>query len=75
MNHVYRFVWSEAHCAWVAVAEIVKGRSKRSSGTFGATKGAKPLQTHALLSIEIAQHAARRFPVQASVSDVHCVVQ
>ena len=49
MNHVYRFVWSEAHSAWVAVAETVKGRGKRSSGTFGAAKGAKPLNLAMLL--------------------------
>ena len=37
MNHIYRLVWSEIANTWVAVAEIAKGRGKRSS-----TVGARP---------------------------------
>ncbi|MDO8466312.1 MAG: GLUG motif-containing protein [Gallionella sp.] len=36
MNHIYRLVWSEIANIWVAVAEIAKGRGKRS-GTVGAS--------------------------------------
>lgn len=30
MNHIYRVVWSEARNAWIAVAEITRGRGKVS---------------------------------------------
>jgi filamentous hemagglutinin family protein len=36
MNHIYRLVWSEIANTWLAVAEIAKGRGKRSS-TVGAS--------------------------------------
>ncbi|OGS81242.1 MAG: hypothetical protein A2Z94_03050 [Gallionellales bacterium GWA2_55_18] len=36
MNHIYRLVWSEIANTWAAVAEIAKGRGKRSS-TVGAS--------------------------------------
>ncbi|MBI4985289.1 MAG: filamentous hemagglutinin N-terminal domain-containing protein [Rhodocyclales bacterium] len=32
MNHAYRLIWSEALNAFVAVAEIARGRGKRSGG-------------------------------------------
>ena len=31
MNHIYRLVWSEIANTWVVVAEIARGRGKRSS--------------------------------------------
>ena len=33
MNHIYRSVWNEITRTWVAAAEIVRGRGKRSSGS------------------------------------------
>jgi len=35
VNHIYRSIWNEVSRTWVAAAEIVKGRGKRSSN--GAT--------------------------------------
>jgi len=34
MNHIYRIVWSELANAWVAVAENVRTRGKRSGGAM-----------------------------------------
>lgn len=31
MNHVYRIIWNETLGAWVAVAENVKRKGKRST--------------------------------------------
>jgi hypothetical protein len=33
MNHIYRSVWNEITRTWVAAAEIVQGRGKRSGGS------------------------------------------
>jgi hypothetical protein len=33
MNHIYRSVWNEITRTWVAAAEIVRGRGKRSGGS------------------------------------------
>ena len=30
LNHIYRVIWSEALCAWVAVSEITKSKGKRA---------------------------------------------
>ncbi|MEI6304230.1 MAG: ESPR-type extended signal peptide-containing protein, partial [Betaproteobacteria bacterium] len=37
MNHIYRLIYSDLTRTWVAVAEIARGRGKRSSGTVGHT--------------------------------------
>lgn len=34
MNHIYRLVWNALNRAWVAVAEIARGKGK-GSGTVG----------------------------------------
>ena len=41
MNHIYRLVWNDLSNAWVAVAEIARGRGKRSGGS-GAIVGHAP---------------------------------
>ena len=44
VNKIFRLVWSEAHQAWVAVAECARGRGKRSS--VGASpNGVSPAPT------------------------------
>ncbi|MDZ4263455.1 MAG: GLUG motif-containing protein, partial [Pseudomonadota bacterium] len=32
MNKIYRLIWNEITCTWVAVSELTKGRGKRASG-------------------------------------------
>ena len=57
MNHVYRLVWNELNSAWVAVAEIAKGRGKRSSATVGHAPGSqcrRGLRGHGLLAASLA---------------------
>uniref|UniRef100_UPI002636F145 two-partner secretion domain-containing protein n=1 Tax=uncultured Azonexus sp. TaxID=520307 RepID=UPI002636F145 len=48
LNHAYRLIWNELTQSWVAVAEIVRGRGKRSGGSalLAATLLATPV--HAL---------------------------
>ena len=36
MNHIYRNVWNEVTRTYVAAAEIVRGRGKRSKSSAGA---------------------------------------
>ena len=40
MNRIYRLVWNDACGCFVAVAEISRGRGKRSSGVAGSTAAA-----------------------------------
>ena len=35
MNKIYRLIWNEITCTWVAVSEITRGRGKRASGVVG----------------------------------------
>ena len=39
MNHIYRNVWNEITRTYVAAAEIVKGRGKKSKSSAGARPG------------------------------------
>ena len=44
MNHIYRSIWNEALCAWVAVSEITKGQGKRASNRRKHAMTASPLK-------------------------------
>ncbi|MEI8267677.1 MAG: cadherin-like domain-containing protein, partial [Betaproteobacteria bacterium] len=58
MNHIYRSVWNEITRTWVAAAEIVRSRGKRSSSRVTAEGSEAAVQAGSLL-------AARNQPAQA----------
>ena len=49
MNHIYRNVWNEVTRTYVAAAEIVRGRGKRSKSSAGAEGAEAALAASSLL--------------------------
>jgi hypothetical protein len=50
MNHIYRNVWNEVTRTYVAAAEIVRGRGKRSKSSAGAEGAEAALAASSLLT-------------------------
>ena len=70
MNHIYRLVWNDLSNAWVVVAEIARGRGKRSgsSGAGGATGGQSPSRQRRLSRRTLASALALAFTASGAPS-------
>jgi filamentous hemagglutinin family protein len=65
MNHIYRIIWNDITRTWVAVAEIARGRGKRSHATVGQSRPLRRAASFGGMQILAASLALIGAPVHA----------